>query len=99
MKTIYFQDNGQDFTHWQIDDKGMVVDSQPFQAHIWTGCKVLNHAIIQPGDEVYLQLKDGHEMTLRHLIEGVTPINSAPKRTTTRCPYQPRADLTGMEAY
>lgn len=98
MKTIHFEDNGQDFTRWQIDDAGMVVDSQPFQAYIWVGSIVLNHATLKAGDQLHLQMKDGHVMTLRHLVDSVEPVKPSPKRSTARCPYKPRTDLKEMEA-
>lgn len=37
MKTIYFEDRGQDFLEWDIDDKNTVIDSRPFQCEVWCG--------------------------------------------------------------
>lgn len=34
---IEFQDFGQDFLTWFIDEGGYVLDSQPFQRSIWAG--------------------------------------------------------------
>jgi len=99
MKRIHFKDNGQDFLRWLVTNEGMVVDCHPFQAHVWNGTKVLNHQIVKPGDELYVRLKDGHEMALRHLVERVEIVREHVKPRATRCPYQPRADLAGMESY
>jgi hypothetical protein len=37
--TVEFADNGQDFLQWDIE-RGVVVDSRPFQASVWKGTKV-----------------------------------------------------------
>jgi len=34
---IYFEDFGQDFLEWYIDERGYVLDSKPFQRNIWVG--------------------------------------------------------------
>jgi hypothetical protein len=33
--TVFFEDNGQDFLEWDINDDGVVVESRPFQNDIW----------------------------------------------------------------
>lgn len=40
MRTIKFEEKGQDFKEWIIDN-GVVVDCQPFQYFAWVGKKVL----------------------------------------------------------
>jgi len=40
VKTIFFEDQGQDFLEWDINDENEVIDSRPFQSRIWTGFKV-----------------------------------------------------------
>jgi hypothetical protein len=89
MKRIHFEDNGQDFLRWLITDEGMVVDCQPFQAHVWTGTKVLNHQIINPGAQLFVQLKDGHEIAIRHLVERVEFTRAPARPRQSKCPYQP----------
>ena len=49
MKTITFQDHGQDFLEWDLDDAGVVVACRPFQANMWVGKVVENHADIARG--------------------------------------------------
>lgn len=34
---IYFEDHGQDFLEWHINEDGYVLDSRPFQRSIWAG--------------------------------------------------------------
>lgn len=40
MKTIFFEDQGQDFLEWDINDDNEVIDSRPYQRRIWAGFKV-----------------------------------------------------------
>ncbi|WP_193222238.1 hypothetical protein [Alkalilimnicola sp. S0819] len=47
MQTIRFEDQGQDFLEWDIDQEGVVVDSRPFQRHVWCGTQVQDVAIGQ----------------------------------------------------
>jgi len=49
-KEIKLVDGGQDFTEWVINDAGVVVDAQPFQADIWIGTVVHNHNTLSKGD-------------------------------------------------
>lgn len=49
MKTIVFEDHGQDFLEWDIDGKGIVVGCRPFQGSIWCGIRVLNHRTLKVG--------------------------------------------------
>lgn len=37
MVKITLEDKGQDFTTLYTDDKGVVIDTKPLQAHIWRG--------------------------------------------------------------
>ena len=60
MRTIIrFQDHGQDFNEWDIQN-GIVTDSRPFQAWIWSGRVVMNEAEIGPG--VFIKLNGGLEI-------------------------------------
>ena len=34
---IYFEDHGQDFLEWHINEDGYVIDSKPYQRRIWAG--------------------------------------------------------------
>ncbi len=40
MKTLIFEDDGQDSLEWDIDESGKVVDCRPFQGFAWIGTKV-----------------------------------------------------------
>lgn len=39
MRTLKFEDHGQDFLEWDIDRNGVVIDCRPFQS-VWIGTKV-----------------------------------------------------------
>lgn len=45
MQVIHFEDKGQDFLEWDVDQNGMVVGSRPYQADVWRGCEVSGLAI------------------------------------------------------
>jgi len=46
---IMFEDHGQDFIYWQLDETGKVIDCQPFQQWLWEGAIVLNHQRLAVG--------------------------------------------------
>lgn len=70
---VHFQDNGQDFLLWFIDESGTVIDCQPFQAAFWVDCFVLPEDLneMQPNDELIFINKFGNEMKMKHRIEKV----------------------------
>lgn len=70
MLTVFFEDDGQDFLEWDINDKGEVVDCRPFQGDIWIGTKVHNKDI-QPGDHLDITTTDGISQHLIHAVEKV----------------------------
>lgn len=37
IRTLYFEDHGQDFLEWDVADDGFVLDCRPFQAWHWVG--------------------------------------------------------------
>ena len=58
---IEFHDFGQDFLTWFIDERGYVLDSQPFQRSVWAGrftipqnAKVGEKLAIWTGKESYV---------------------------------------------
>lgn len=72
MITIRFEDHGQDFLEWDIDSKGIVVDSRPFQAFVWCGGKVTNHARLQIGGKAKFKPKSWNELlTIRYPLIAV----------------------------
>lgn len=61
MKRIFFEDDGQDFLEWDINEEGEVVACRPFQGWVWIGVKVHNKDI-KPGDHLDITLPDGRWM-------------------------------------
>lgn len=53
MTTIVFEDHGQDFLEWDVDDDGVVVGCRPFQAPFWCGVIVEYPDDLKPGDLVF----------------------------------------------
>jgi len=41
-RTIRFEDHGQDFLEWDLDDQDCVITARPFQHSIWAGHQVSN---------------------------------------------------------
>lgn len=73
MKTIHFEDHGQDFLTWEVDQDGFVTDAQPFQSTIWGGCKVINMKELKPGGPVKFQSRhDGRNYTLLYPVEKLS---------------------------
>ena len=76
MKTIRFQDNGQDFLTWDLNDAGIVMACRPCQGFIWEGSRVLN-PIIKPGDFLRIITKSEKNLTPIHRVESVTRLRGA----------------------
>lgn len=70
MITVFFEDDGQDFLEWDINDKGEVVACRPFQGAIWIGTKVHNKDI-HPGEHLDITTTDGAARRLIHAVEKV----------------------------
>lgn len=49
---LHFEDQGQDFLRWHIDEQGTVVKSEPFQNMIWKGARVTNFKTLKVGDKL-----------------------------------------------
>ncbi len=74
--TITFEDHGQDFLRWVIQD-GKVIECEPFQAGIWVGKEVISRrgsakCRLMPGDKVYIRGDDGYPRSIKYPIECIT---------------------------
>lgn len=68
--TIHFEDHGQDFLEWDVDEYGVVTDSRPCQGWVWKGSVLINNA--QPGGIVaYVSPADGARHTIRYPVAKV----------------------------
>ena len=74
MLTVHFEDEGQDFLEWDIEN-GEVVACRPFQDWLWKGTKVHNTEI-RPGDKLTITPRNwpGEVFSpkLIHPVERVT---------------------------
>lgn len=69
---IHFEDNGQDFLTWEINEQGVVVRSEPFQTEVWKDSIVLNIDELEPGNKVVIIPKDDDEpLEIKHKIEKI----------------------------
>lgn len=73
---ITFEDHGQDFLEWMIDDKGKVVDCQPFQASIWTKCYVMNTHKLRVGGPVVIFAITGDLLTMNYPVEKLETLTT-----------------------
>ncbi|KAL5901793.1 hypothetical protein ACKVV1_011496 [Pyricularia oryzae] len=48
--TIEFEDLGQDFLVWTLNENGVVIECKPFQAWLWKGRQVVDYASLKRGD-------------------------------------------------
>lgn len=72
---IHFEDHGQDFLDWIVDDKGTVIDVNPFQLSIWGGNQVLGIDTLQTGDQVhYISKHDGKAKYIRYPVERIETV-------------------------
>lgn len=72
MITVVFEDDGQDFLEWDIDEeKGKVVACRPFQSDTWVGTYIHNKNI-KPGD--YLAITPLLANSPRALIHRVLKV-------------------------
>lgn len=74
---IHFEDHGQDFLVWTVDQSGVVTDSQPCQASVWQGCRVLRHAALAVGDCVVFRSPDGKRtLSIRYPIARIDTLEA-----------------------
>ncbi|MEW6648184.1 MAG: hypothetical protein AB1450_13375 [Pseudomonadota bacterium] len=67
IKTIEFEDGGQDFLEWDIDETGKVVACRPFQGFVWVGALV-HLDTLALGEAPRITPKSGREMRLRYRV-------------------------------
>jgi hypothetical protein len=75
ITTIHFVDQHQDFTSWDLDEKGVVIACRPFQGWVWCHRRVLNFDKLRVGEFAVispLKGKRGKPATIIHPIERIT---------------------------
>lgn len=70
IKTVTFEDQGQDFLEWDIE-RGKVVGCRPFQGWLWEGTKVHSRKL-RPGLLLDITTTTGNRTRLRYPIEKVS---------------------------
>ncbi len=80
VKRIHFVDRGQDFLAWDIDQWGMVLDSQPFQSSIWADYWVLNHDRLKVGMKVVISKSpDDPSRSISYPVERIENLKPTTK--------------------
>lgn len=59
---IRFEDKGQDFLEWWLDERGEILHSTPFQASVWNGTMVDIYSL-EIGKKLLFQ--DGRELNYK----------------------------------
>ncbi len=75
---ITFQDHGQDFLIWRIEND-KVVDSQPFQFRQWGGAKILNGESLKVGAcvEIHAPRPINQFISIKYPIESIQVLPDA----------------------
>ena len=71
VRKIHFNDHGQDFLWWEVDEAGLVVDCGPFQASVWCGNVVLCAGELKPSYTVFIVTKQGEVLEMNYQVEKV----------------------------
>jgi hypothetical protein len=71
--TIRFVEGEKDFSEWDIDSQGCVIDSRPCQASVWCGAFVMNHDRLKVGGKVTLFTHGSGKLVVNHRIAALTP--------------------------
>lgn len=67
--TVHFEDHGQDFLEWDLDEHGQVVACRPFQALVWCGKRVMAPPVV--GQKLHLRRPDGSETLINYPVAKV----------------------------
>jgi len=65
---IHFEDKGQDFLTWTLNEAGEVIDCQPHQKWIWNGAKVCDHHLVKEGDNIIFLDKFNEPRTMLYKV-------------------------------
>ena len=74
-KRITFEDNGQDFLTFDIDNDGYIKEVKPFQGELWKQYRVSNYSNLSVGGFVHLQhLQAIDNFSIKHKIQKIERI-------------------------
>jgi len=68
---LHFEDKGQDFLFWKLDEHGYVIDCQPLQDWLWVGAKVIDPKELNAGDRFRFLNKNGELRDCIYPIERI----------------------------
>lgn len=85
VKTIRFQDHGQDFLEWDLAADGQVVDCRPCQAWMWCRARVTNAASLRKGSIVKYSMPGVDASDIRYPLVSVRKagVHHAQRETTS----------------
>lgn len=74
VKRLHFEDQGQDFLWWDINQSDEVVDCGPFQASIWVGSQIIadsESGIVEGDRPLFIGKQGGDARRLLYAIESI----------------------------
>ena len=77
---IEFEDKGQDFLRWELNEEGVVIDCIPFQGSIWCGKYVFQHEYLYAGHKVFIT-----DVPVTKLNQPLTEMNYRVASVSVRC--------------
>lgn len=74
VKVIHFEDGGQAYLRWSLDEKGNVIKCKPSEEWLWCKGRVTNHENLKVGGEVKWKHNELHSeksapVTMDYLIK------------------------------
>ncbi len=71
---ITFDDWGQSFREWHVDENGIIQDCRPYQFGIWYGLHVKDHTDLKPGDRAMVCRMKKHYRAVNIPIKNIERI-------------------------
>ena len=69
-RKINFEDRGQDFLWWVIDENYEVTDCGPFQASVWVGSQI-ERETLAVGEQPCFETNTGQYLQLKYKVESI----------------------------
>jgi len=68
---ITFEDHGQDFLEWDVDENGEVIHSRPFQNQVWSGGFIWNEQVNTGDKIIYMSPRSDHPIEIKYPVVAV----------------------------
>ncbi len=75
-RLITFEDHGQDFLKWLINEDNVIVHCEPFQSWLWNGRKVLTETLVVGGNIKFVTNTYPEGIELKYPIKSIETDNT-----------------------